>query len=143
MDLQKLNAATIRHTHHTPSPFQQVLKIPSGVWKSVLDARSGYHSIQLAPEARDLFTFICYKLGRFRYLRCPQGFHSSGDVYTHHFDEITKGFVDKIRQIDDSCLWKADIESMFWHVMNYIHHCTVNGVIFNLDKFVFARDKVD
>ena len=32
---------------------------------------------------------------------------------------------------------------MFWHVMNYIHHCTVNGVIFNLDKFVFCRREVE
>ena len=38
IDFQKLNSATIRHTHHTPSPFQQVIKIPSGMFKSVLDA---------------------------------------------------------------------------------------------------------
>ena len=38
IDFQKLNAATIRHTHHTPSPFQQVIKVPAGMFKSVLDA---------------------------------------------------------------------------------------------------------
>ena len=143
VDLQKLNAASIRHTHHTPSPFQQVIKVPAGVWKSVLDAKNGYHSILLAPEARNYFTFICYKLGRFRYLRCPQGFHGSGDVYTHHFDEITKHFGDKVRQIDDSCLWKDSIEEMFWHVMRYIHHCNTNGIIFNLKKFVFCRKELE
>ena len=125
-------------THNTPSPFQQVIKIPAGMFKTVLDAWNGYHSILLAESARDFFTFLCSQ-GRFRYLRCPQGFHGSGDVYTHHFDEITRGFSDKIRQIDDTLLWKDTIEKMFWHVINYIHHCTRNGIIFNPKKFTFCK----
>ena len=70
IDFQMLNAATVCHTHHTPSPFQQVIKIPSGMFKTVLDAWNGYHSILLAESARSYFTFICSQ-----YKRCPQGFH--------------------------------------------------------------------
>ena len=142
VDFQKLNAATIRHTHHTPSPFQQVIKIPRNMFKSVLDAWNGYHSILLDETARNYFTFLCSQ-GRFRYKRCPQGYHGSGDIYTHHFDDITRGFSDKVRQIDDSCLWKPSIAEMFWHTMAYIHHCTLNGVIFNPKKFVFCKKEVE
>ena len=142
IDFQKLNAASVRHTHHTPTPFQQVIKIPAGVYKTVLDAWNGYHSIELAESARNFFTFLCTQ-GRFRYLRCPQGFHGSGDVYTHHFDEITKGFGDKVRQIDDTCLWKETISLMFWHAMEYIHHCTTNGVIFNPKKLIFCKMQLE
>ena len=142
VDFQKLNAASIRHTHHTPSPFQQVIKVPAGMYKSILDAWNGYHSVLLAESARDLFTFLCNE-GRFRYKRCPQGFHGSGDIYTHHYDEITKDFKDKIRQIDDSCLWKPTILELFWHTMKYMHHCTTNGVIFNPKKLVFCKKVVD
>ena len=142
VDMRHQNEATIRHHHHTPSPFQQVLKVPAHMWKSVLDAWNGYHSILLDPAVRDFFTFII-KWGRFRYLRCPQGYHGSGDIYTHHFDEITKNFDNKVRQIDDSCLWKKTIEEMFWHVMRYIHHCHSNGVIFNHKKFVFCKMELE
>ena len=142
VDFGKFNASTRRHHHHTPSPFQQAIKVPARVYKTILDAWNGYHSIALDKSVRDYFTFIC-KWGRFRYLRCPQGYHGSGDVYTHHFDEITKNFVDKVRQVDDSCLWKSTIELMFWHVMQYIHHCHINGVIFNHEKFVFCRHIVE
>ena len=142
VDLTDQNEATIRHHHHTPPPFQQAIQVPAEKYKSGLDAWNGYHSILLDPKFKDFFTFII-KWGRFRYLRCPQGFHGSGDIYTHHFDEITKDFVDKIRQVDDSCLWKSTIEEMFWHVMKYIHHCHVNGVIFNHKKFVFCRMELE
>ena len=68
IDLQKLTAATVRHTHHTPSPFQQVIKIPSRMLKT--DTWNGYHCILPAESAFTYFTFICSQ-GRFRYKRCP------------------------------------------------------------------------
>ena len=142
VSLVKPNQATVRHHHHTPSPFQQAIKVPPKTWRSILDAWNGYHSILLHPAARDLFTFII-KWGRFRYLRCPQGYHSSGDVYTHHFDEITKNFSDNVRQVDDSLLWKPTIANLFWHVVRYIHHCHVNGIIFNHKKFLFGRQELE
>ena len=38
VDLQKLNKATSREVHHTPSPFNMVSSIPTGKLKTVLDA---------------------------------------------------------------------------------------------------------
>ena len=32
---------------------------------------------------------------------------------------------------------------MFWHVMQYIHHCHSNGVIFNHKKFVFCKMELE
>ncbi len=58
VDLQKLNKATLRETHHTPSSFKQVSTVPPHTTKTVLDAWNGYHSILLYPETRDATTFI-------------------------------------------------------------------------------------
>ena len=91
VDLQKLNNATRRETHYTPTPFEIVSTIPTNTYKTVLDAWNGYHSMPLAEESRDATTFIT-KRGRYRYKRAPQGFHASGDAYTHRFDNITKDF---------------------------------------------------
>ena len=38
VDLQKLNNATFRETHHTPSPFDLVSTVPTNTRKTVLDA---------------------------------------------------------------------------------------------------------
>ena len=142
VDLQKVNQATLRETHHTPAPFNQVSIIPPYTKKTALDAWNGYHSLPLAPDARDATTFIT-EWGRYRYLRAPQGFHASGDGYTRRFDDITIDFPDKTRCIDDSLLWKLDIENSFWQAVDYIRLCALNGVVFNPEKFQFALDIID
>ena len=110
--------------------------------KTVLDAWNGYHSVPLAPQAREATTFIT-EWGRYRYLRAPQGFHGSNDGYTKRFDDITADVSSHTRIIDDELLWDVDIEGSFWHTMYYIKHCHENGIIFNPDKFQFAKDEVN
>ena len=142
VDLQNLNAATRRETHHTPSPFNIVSVVPPGQTKSVLDAWNGYHSVLLSPDARDATTFIT-EWGRYRYLRAPQGFHASNDGYTKRFDDITQDFPRVARCVDDSILWDGDIASSFWHTVKYIRLCANNGVVFNPAKFHFAKETVE
>ena len=142
VDLQKLNDATLRETHHTPTPFEQVSTVPPNTLKTILDAWNGYHSVLLAQESRDATTFIT-EWGRYRYLRAPMGFHASGDVYTKRFDDITVDMERKTRCIDDSLLWDNDLGSAFWHTLKYIVTCNRNGVVFNPKKFVFGKSEVD
>ena len=142
VDLQELNAVSKRETHHTPTPWNLVSSIPKGVKKSVLDAKDGYHSIPLDPASRHKTTFIT-ESGRYWYLRAPQGYIGSGDAYTKRFDDITIDVEDKVRCIDDSLLWKPNVEQSFWHVVKYIDICGRNGIIFNPPKFVFAANTVD
>lgn len=142
VDLQHLNAATYRATHHTPSPFNQASLVPPNTRKTILDAWNGYHSLQLSPEVRDATTFIT-EWGRYRYLRAPQGFHAAGDAYTKSFDDITVDVERKTKCIDDTILWDKDIASSFWHTVKYITLCSQNGVVFNPKKFQFGRNEVD
>ena len=90
VDLQELNKATLRETHHTPSPFNLVSTIPARTRKTVLDAWNGYHSLPLSKGTREATTFIT-EWGRYRYCRAPMGFHASGDAYTRRLDDITAG----------------------------------------------------
>lgn len=142
VDLQRLNDATLRETHHTPSPFNQVSVVPPHTKKTVLDAWNGYHSVPLSDDARDATTFIT-DWGRYRYLRAPQGFHASGDGYTYRYDKIATGTPRYTRCIDDTLLWDNNIEEAFWHTIRYIKQCADNGIVFNPDKFVFAQDELE
>ena len=142
VDLTNVNKATLRETHHTPTPFNLVADIPTGTKKTVLDAWNGYHSLPLAEEARDATTFIT-EFGRYRYKRAPQGFHASGDGYTRRMDDITEGTERLKKCVDDSLLWDRTLEESFWHTVAYITLCGKNGVVFNPSKFVFAADTVD
>lgn len=142
VDLQQLNKNTIREIHHTPSPFNTVSSIPSGKLKTVLDAWNGYHSLMLSPESRSATTFIT-EWGRYRYCRGPQGYHGTGDAYTRRFDDITANEERYVRIVDDGCLWDDTIEQAFWHTFDHIKHCADHGVVFNREKFKFAREDVE
>ena len=48
-----------------------------------------------------------------------------------------------VRCIDDSLLWDSDIRSAFWHTFDYIKLCADNGIVFNRDKFRFAKDVIE
>lgn len=142
VDLQALNKATKRETHHTHTPFHIASIIPPQTKKTILDAWNGYHSVPLSPEARDATSFIT-EWGRYRYLRAPQGFHASGDGYTKRFDDITSDFPRVSRCIDDSILWDNTIATSFWHTIDYVNLCGSKGVVFNPEKFRFAQDTVE
>ncbi|KAK3755453.1 hypothetical protein QZH41_007877 [Actinostola sp. cb2023] len=78
VDLSPLNKFCRRETFATESPFHLARRIPQNTWKTVTDAWNGYHSVPLRESDRHLTTFIT-PFGRWRYMRAPQGFLSSGD----------------------------------------------------------------
>ena len=81
VDLQKLNNATKRETHHTPSPFDVVSIVPNKTRKLVLEAWNSYHSMPLHETTKEAMTFI-KEWGRYCYCRAPMGFHVSGCLQT-------------------------------------------------------------
>ena len=142
IDLQKLNNATKREMHHTPSPFDVFSIVPTKTRKSVLEAWNDYHSMPLHETTKEAMTLIT-EWGRYRYCHAPMGFHISGDAYTRRFDNITAGYPRVVRIIDDSLLWDLDIESSFWHTFYYLKLGGDNGIIFNRDKFQFAQEEAE
>ena len=113
VDRQKLNAATMRETHHTLSPFNQVSIVPTWTKKTILDAWNRYHSLLISSVVLNTTMFMT-EWGCYRYLRAPQGFHASGYGYTDRFDDIMVDMPQKTHCIDDILLWDETIESAFW-----------------------------
>ena len=142
IDFQELNKATLRETHHTPSPFHQASVIPPNIVKTTLDAWNGYHSLSLSESAKNATTFIT-EWGRYRYKSAPRGFHAAGDGYTRRSDDITRDFPRKTVCVDDSALWDKDIETAFWHALDYIILGNTNGITYNPEKFVFVKDETE
>ena len=142
LTLQRLIEATYRATHHTSSPFNLASSILPNTRKTILDAWNAYHLLPLSEEARDATTFIT-EWGRYRYLRGPQGFKASGDAYTKAYYDLTMDIPRKVQCVDDTLLWDNDIEESFWHTIDYITHCSQNGVVFNPTKFRFSQTEID
>ena len=142
VDYVYLNSQCSRETHHHGSPFHLAMQVPAGAYKSILDAVDGYHSVPLDEESQLLTVFIT-EWGRYMYKRMPQGYVAAGDAYTSRYDAIIAEVKRKVKIVDDTLLWDLDIEEAFFHVFDYLTLCYMNGVVFNLSKFVFCEKETE
>ena len=141
VDLQPQNRHSVRQTHHVQSPIHLANKVPQGVKKTVTDAWNGYHSVPIHEDDRHVTTFIT-PWGRYRYKVAPQGFLASGDAYTQRFDAIISDFPNKVKCVDDTCMWADNIEVAFFQACKWLDLCARNGITLNPAKFQFAQDDV-
>lgn len=142
VDLQPQNRHSVRQTHHVPTPFHLADRVPQGMKKTVTDAWNGYHSVPIREDDRHITTFIT-PWGRYRYKVAPQGFLASGDAYNQRFDAIISDFPNKVKCVDDTCMWAASIEAAFFQACEWLDLCARNGITLNPRKFQFSRDTVE
>ncbi|XP_048759339.2 uncharacterized protein LOC125668944 [Ostrea edulis] len=137
VDLQPQNRCSVRQTHHVPSPFHLADHVPQGTKKTVTDAWNRYHSVAIREEYRH-FTTCITPWGRYRYKVTPQGFLASGDAYTQRFDDIIADFQNKVKCVDEICMW-ANSSSKF-QACTWFDICVRNSITLNPKKFQFVQD---
>ena len=142
VDLQPQNKHSVRQTHHVPSPFHLADWVPQDTKKTVTDAWNVYHSVPICEEDQHVTTFIT-PWGRYRHKVAPQGFMASGDAYNQRFDAIISDFKNKVKCVDDTCMWAISIETSFCQACEWLDQCARNGITLNPKKFQFAQDTVD
>ena len=142
VDMQRLNDASLRHTHPVLSPYLKAMTVPKNTYKTVTDAWEGYHSVPIDGESSKLTSFVT-PFGCYRYLTNPQGNHVSGDAYNKRFDLVTANVQDVQRQVDDSLLWKPTVAGCFAHTAKYLTLLGNNGILQNPAKFQFCKKEVD
>ena len=104
-----MNKHIAREVHTNKSPFELARGVPANTWRTVTDAWNGFHSVPLREQDRHFTTFIT-SLGRFRYIRAPQGYASSGDGYDRRFDDVLEGFARHKRKSDDTLHYDHDLD---------------------------------
>ena len=68
---------------------------------------------------------------------------ASGDAYDQRFDVIISDFKNKVKCVDDTCIWAISIETLFFQACEWLNLCARNGITLNPKKFRFAQDTVD
>ena len=111
---------------------------PSLHQKTVLNAVHGYHSVALYEESRKLTTFIT-KLSiqttdsrSYLSWRC---LHIS--IWWPYL-----GGKDKVKCVDDTCLFKFTIEEGFFNCWDYLTLFAKNGIVINEEKYQFCSDYI-
>jgi hypothetical protein len=140
--MQRLNDASLRHTHPVLLPNLKAMTVPKNSYKTMTDAWEGYHSVPLDKESSKLTSFVT-PFGCYRYLTNPHGNHVSGDAYNKRFDMVNANVKDVQRQVDDSLLWKPTVAECFADTAEYLTLLGNNGILQNSTKFQFCKQEVD
>ena len=148
VDFSWLNKHINPTVYHCDPPLTQAQRVPSECWKTVIDARDGFHSIPVHQDSWKWLHFITPE-GRFGYKNLPQGMIISPAVYMESMamaesDEEGKTcFPHSTRLMDDTCLWAWSIENNFRNTCRYITQVGRAGISFSPKKIQFCQKEID
>ena len=149
VDYKALNAFIDPAVWHCDPPLKQAERVPSGAYKTVLDARDGFHSVPLHPESKKYTHFITSTHGILRCNALPQGLITSPAAFNQRMSEAEDdgtgktAFPKSTRLMDDTIIWEEDLREMFRATCKYLTQIGRAGISFNPKKFQFAQKEVD
>ena len=82
---------------------------------STFDLRSGYHHMELSPEARAKSAFVT-PLDKFEFTRCPFGLSQAPAYFQRLINEVIKGLPFAFGYLDDVLIHSPDIETHLQHI---------------------------
>ena len=82
---------------------------------STFDLRSGYHHMELAPEARAKSAFVT-PLDKFEFTTCPFGLTQAPAYFQRLINKVIKGLPFAFGYLDDVLIHSPDIESHLQHM---------------------------
>ena len=82
---------------------------------STFDLRSGYHHMELSPEARAKSAFVA-PLDKFEFTRCPFGLSQAPAYFQRLMNQVIKGLPFAFVYLDDVLIHSPDIETHLEHI---------------------------
>lgn len=134
VDFTRLNKQIRPTLHHIPTPADIVSTIPvTSRYFCTLDATSGYWQMDLDKDSRHLTTFIT-PWGRFRFLRSPMGFKSTGDSYSLRGDMALAGLTGVCKVVDDILVYADTYKELVDRLEAVLQRCKKHGISINAEK---------
>ncbi|XP_055622354.1 uncharacterized protein K02A2.6-like [Toxorhynchites rutilus septentrionalis] len=100
LDLRRVNEAVLRERHPMPTVDDYLARLGEGRFWSKLDIKEAFLQIELAPESRDVTTFISSK-GLYRFKRLPFGLVTAPELFQKVVDQILAGCQGTYWYLDD------------------------------------------
>ena len=142
VDLTRLNSEVVRTAHPIKTPMEAVSNLkPNAKFFAKFDLTKGYWQMPLAKESQELTTFIT-PFGKYKYLRCPMGFVSTGDSYSWRGDLALAGLpVQKV--IDDIAGAEETFHDLVQLVCDVLERCHQHDLTVNGSKSIFCARSID
>lgn len=141
LDLRRVNEAVMRERHPMPVVDELLARIGKGAIRSRLDIRDAFLQTELAPESRDVTTFITSR-GLFRFKRLPFGLVSAPEIFQKVMEEILAGCEGTVCYLDDIYVEGDDWEQHNTRLNEVYKRLKNRGVVLNHEKCVIGVSEV-
>jgi transposase InsO family protein len=141
LDPKRLNQNLKRCPHKIPTVEELNPAFANAKFFSQLDAKSGYWSVHLAEESRDLTTFRT-PFSRYRFLRLPFGLSVSQDIFQQHMDRIIAQVPGCVGIADDIAVFGATEAEHDANLIKLMETAKSEGLVFNSKKCLIKTKEI-
>lgn len=135
------NRAILRPFHRLPVIEELKQKLHGARVFTKLDLTSAYFHIRLAPESRELTTFMA-DTGMFRYKRLNFGVNSAPEIFQRTMEKIFQGISGVIIFIDDILIYASCLEELKERSEQVLQRVRANNLTLNESKCEYDQEEV-
>ncbi|XP_059093461.1 uncharacterized protein LOC131888587 isoform X2 [Tigriopus californicus] len=140
VDLTRLNTQVVHSIHPIKTPTEAISGFrPTDKYFVKLDLVKGYWQMPLEKKSQELTTFLT-PFGKFRFLRSPMGFISTGDSSSYRGDMAMSG-LDIQKVIDDIAAGQPEYQDLVHLTCEILERCVRYGMTVNGRKSVIGGSK--
>ena len=146
IDYRKLNDVTIRDSYLLPRIDQIMDQVQGSRYFSKFDMKSGYNQLRVKPGQEWLTAFVTpfgtYQMNMmtFRFMNAPPVFQRFMNDFIYHKPELVNNLVG---YLDDANTHNVTLKEHIQTNLAFFERCSQAGIILNLDKCEFHKEKVD
>ena len=138
VDLTALNDSVLREVHPIPKVDETLAQLAGAKLFSKLDANSGFWQIPLAPESRDLTTFVT-PFGRHQFNKLPFGISSAPELFQKRMNKILDGLDGVLCHMDDVLVFGATQAEHDRQLQAVLKRLKEAGITLNSAKCEFSK----
>lgn len=143
IDYRTLNNRTTPDQYTMPRIDDALDSLSGSQWFSVLDLRSGYYQIEMAPEDKEKTAFIC-PLGFFQFERMPQGITGAPATFQRLMEKAVGDMhlLEALVYLDDIIIFGKTLEEHEQRLFKVLDRLEEVGLKISIDKCQFCQPEV-
>ncbi|XP_056457197.1 uncharacterized protein LOC130391037 [Gadus chalcogrammus] len=143
IDYRTLNNRTTPDQYTMPRIDDALDSLSGSQWFSVLDLRSGYYQIEMAPEDKEKTAFIC-PLGFYQFERMPQGITGAPATFQRLMEKAVGDMhlLEALVYLDDIIIFGKTLEEHEQRLFKVLDRLEEVGLKVSIDKCQFCQPEV-
>lgn len=137
VDMRRANQAVDRENHPLPTFEDFLPKLENAKLFSKIDIKNAFHQVEIAPDSRDITTFITRK-GLFRYKRLMFGITCAPEIFQKIMEQILSGLEGCVNFIDDILVFGSVAREHDERLQAVMDRLKSFDVTLNIGKCIFG-----